>query len=92
MMLVMYTGAVAIEGELLFCKLGCIAQVISRSFTTEVIRKDLTFPGMISQVLLSFYIHASQVYAVGLDKMLVISLFGPRHGHLVQAKLDKSSI
>ncbi|OQD64877.1 hypothetical protein PENPOL_c007G08153 [Penicillium polonicum] len=68
MMLVMYTGAVAIEGELLFCELGCIAQVIRNRLQQKEFEKTSLFP------------------------VLIISLFGPRHGRLVQAKFNKSGV
>jgi hypothetical protein len=44
MMLVMYTGAVAIEGELLFCELGCIAQVIRNRLQQKEFEKTSLFP------------------------------------------------
>ncbi|PKY00947.1 hypothetical protein P168DRAFT_293330 [Aspergillus campestris IBT 28561] len=68
MMLVMYTGAVAIEGELLFCELGCIAQVIHNRLQQKEFEKTSLFP------------------------VLIISLFGPRHGRLIQARFNKSGI
>jgi hypothetical protein len=44
MMLVMFTGAVAVEGELLFCELGCIAQVIHNRLQQEEFEKTSLFP------------------------------------------------
>jgi hypothetical protein len=44
MMLVMYTSAVAIEGELLFCELGCIAQVIRNRLQQKEFEKTSLFP------------------------------------------------
>ncbi|EPS34993.1 hypothetical protein PDE_09958 [Penicillium oxalicum 114-2] len=44
MMLVMKTGAVAIEGELLFCELGCITQVIQNRLQQNEFEKTSLFP------------------------------------------------
>ncbi|KAJ5146031.1 uncharacterized protein N7515_000595 [Penicillium bovifimosum] len=68
MMLVMYTGEDAIEGELLFCELGCIAQVIYNRLQQKEFENTSLFP------------------------VLLISLFGPRRGRLVQAKFNKSGV
>ncbi|EPS28943.1 hypothetical protein PDE_03889 [Penicillium oxalicum 114-2] len=44
MMLVMRTGAVAVEGELLFCELACIAQVIKNRLQQEDFTRTSLFP------------------------------------------------
>lgn len=43
-MLVIYTGAVAVEGELLHCELGCITQVIRKRLDQKEFEKTSLFP------------------------------------------------